>query len=49
MICMRGEYPSWMLCCVSENAPEMSACDATMAAAVAMRSRGHWKNDGASR
>ena len=26
-----------MACCVSENAPEISACDAMMAAAVAMR------------
>ena len=31
----RGEYPSCMAWCVSENAPEMSACDAITAAAVA--------------
>ena len=38
---MRGEYPSWTLCCVRENAPEMSACDATTAAAVAMIEERH--------
>ena len=38
-----------MLCCVRENAPEMSAWDATTAAAVAMMSNGHMNAAGASR
>jgi hypothetical protein len=29
----RGAYPSWIACCVSENAPEISACEAMIAAA----------------
>ena len=45
----RGLKPSWMHCCVSENAPEMSACDATMAAIVAMTSSGMSRARGASR
>ena len=30
----RGEYPSWIACCVIEKAPEMIACDAMTAAVV---------------
>src|SRR5438552_3672471 len=37
-----------MLCCVSENAPETNACDAMMAAAVAMTMSGSWNPSGAS-
>ena len=32
---MRGSKPSWMACLVSENAPEITACDAITDAAVA--------------
>ena len=45
----RGQYPSWMACCVSENAPEMSACDAMIAAAVARPTSGSSAQSGASR
>ena len=31
----RGNIPSWMACCVSENAPLMRACDAITVASVA--------------
>jgi hypothetical protein len=34
---MRGRKPSWTACCVSENAPEMIACDAITVATVASR------------
>ena len=36
----RGTKPSCTACCVSEKAPEMSACDATTVAAVAMSTIG---------
>ncbi len=32
----RGTKPSCTACCVSEKAPEMSACDATTVATVAI-------------
>ena len=32
---MRGRKPSWIACWVSENAPEMIACEAMMVASVA--------------
>jgi hypothetical protein len=31
----RGRYPIWAACWVTENAPEMTACDAMTVAAVA--------------
>ena len=33
--CMRGTKPSWMAWRVTENAPEITACEAITAAAVA--------------
>ena len=41
-----GEYPSCTACWVSENAPEMSACYATMAAAVATATIGYCSRAG---
>jgi hypothetical protein len=37
----RGLYPNCTACRVSEKAPEMSACDATMAALVAITTMGY--------
>ena len=45
----RGLNPSCTACCASENTPEMSACDATTAASVAMSSSGYRNQRGASR
>jgi hypothetical protein len=36
----RGKKPSCTACCVSEKAPEMSACDATTVALVAITTTG---------
>ena len=36
-MCMRGRKPSWIDCWVSENTPEMIACDAITVATVAKR------------
>ena len=44
----RGLYPSWTACRVSENAPEISACDATTAAAVAIPTIGYSAHAGTS-
>ena len=44
----RGLYPSCTACCVSENAPEMSACEATTAADVAIPMSGYKNQRGAS-
>ena len=32
---IRGRNPSWITCCVTENAPEMTACEAITVATVA--------------
>ena len=37
---MRGAVAELDACCVSENAPEISACDAMIAAAVARTTSG---------
>ena len=37
---MRGEKPSWIACWAREKAPEMSACEAITAAAVAIATSG---------
>jgi hypothetical protein len=37
----RGQYPSCTACWVSEYAPEMSACEATTVAKVAMATMGY--------
>ena len=37
---MRGRKPSWTACWVSENAPEMMACEAITVAAVANATSG---------
>ena len=44
----RGLYPSCTACRVSENAPEISACDATTAAAVAIPTIGYSAHAGTS-
>ena len=44
----RGQYPSCTACRVSENAPEISAWDATTAAAVAMPTIGYSAQPGTS-
>ena len=46
MMVTRGEYPSWTACWVRENAPEMSACEATTAAPVPMAIIGYNPQDG---
>ena len=35
LIVMRGKNPSWTTCRVTENAPEITACDAISVAQVA--------------
>jgi len=37
---MRGRKPSWIACCVSENTPEIIACDAITVATVAKTTSG---------
>ena len=37
---MRGRKLSWIACIVVENAPDIRACDAMMAASVAMTTSG---------
>ena len=44
---MRGMKPSWIACCVTENAPEITAWEAITAAMLAMISSGHWNHSGA--
>lgn len=46
-IVMRGMKPSWIACCVTEKAPEITACEAMTAARLAMMSSGHWNQSGA--
>ena len=46
---MRGQKPSWIACRVSENAPEITACDAMIVATVAMTTTGYSAHSGASR
>ena len=41
--------PSWTACCVTENAPEITAWLAMIAAAEARISSGHCRPSGASR
>ena len=48
MIVMRGEKPSCTACWVSEKAPEMSACDATIVAIVARTTMGKRNGCGTS-
>ena len=43
----RGAYPSCTACCVSENAPEMIACEAMTVAIVATTTSGYSAHDGA--
>ena len=38
--CRRGRNPSWTLCRARENAPDMTACEAIMAANVARTTMG---------
>jgi hypothetical protein len=47
-IVTRGLYPSWTACRVRENTPEISACDATTAAAVAIATIGYSAHSGTS-
>jgi len=44
---IRGRYPSCTAWVVSENAPEISACEAMTVAAVAISTRGHMAQSGA--
>ena len=46
---MRGRKPSWIACLVIEYAPEMTACDAMIAASVASTIAGPTMLDGNSR
>src|SRR6266568_5930030 len=46
-ILSRGLYPSCTACRVRENAPEMIACEAMTAAAVARATSGYKAHDGA--
>ena len=46
---IRGLYPSWTAWWVNENAPEMSAWEAMMAAAVARPTMGRSAQGGARR
>jgi hypothetical protein len=39
---MRGRNPSWITCCVTENAPEITACDAITVASVASTTIAFW-------
>ena len=39
-MCIRGRKPSWIDCCVSENTPEMIACEAITVARVANATSG---------
>ena len=39
---IRGRNPSWITCCVTENAPEMTACDAITVAMVASTTIAFW-------
>ncbi len=48
-MCSRGQYPIWIAARVSENVPEMTACDAITVAQVASTTRGMSAHDGASR
>ena len=48
MIVTRGLYPSCTACRVRENAPEINACDATIAAIVAMTIIGYRNQPGTS-
>ncbi len=49
LICMRGAKPSCTAWRVTENAPEITACDAMTAAAVARPIIGYSAQSGASR
>ena len=40
VMCMRGRKPSWIDCWVSENTPEMIACEAITVATVANATSG---------
>ena len=46
---MRGRMPSWIACLVTENAAEISACDAMTVAAVARNTSGSRAQGGAIR
>ena len=46
---MRGRYPSWMAWRVTENAPEMTACDAITVATVAITTMASRRRSGTSR
>ena len=43
---MRGSRPSWIASLVSENAPEITACDAITDASVDSAIAGSSQNDG---
>ena len=45
----RGRYPIWAACWVSENAPEMTACEAMTVAAAARITIGIRAHPGTSR
>ena len=45
---MRGQKPSWMACAVSENTPEITACEAITAAAIDSATNGNCIHAGAS-
>ena len=48
-MCMRGRKPSWIACCVIENAPEITACDAITVATVAIATAGSSRAGGNDR
>jgi hypothetical protein len=39
---IRGRNPSWITCCVTEKAPEITACDAITVASVARMTIAVW-------
>jgi len=46
---MRGQYPSCIACRVTENAPEITACEAITVAMVDRISKGYKAQVGASK